>query len=191
VIVGTGTLSRDDVVEVLGRDVWRSSKNLTSMPHSGTFWIAFDEGFYFPERKSPLRSVNFTGLIIVMADEDEDGFDRGRPLSRIAPTQEIADAVVRHLLDIEEAAGRYIVPVHCMQGAYRSGAVVQWLVSDFGIQEDKTSRRLLNSPTSLTYNKAFLRMLKTAADRLANPVMADRIRRHRALSGLAEEHQLM
>ena len=177
----TGTLSWDDAREVINHDVWRASINLPSRLGAGAFWIGFDEGDKYKPRLSPLRRVYFPGIIVTMADEDEDGLDKGRKLSEIAPPQEIADAIVSHLLELEEASGRYVVPVHCYQGAYRSGAVVQWMVSDLRVPEDKTSRRLIESPKKPTYNKAFLRMLRTAADKLASPSMAARIARNRAL----------
>ena len=181
-IVGTGTMSQSDAFSALHENVWHASKNLPSVPHGGVFWIGFDEGDLYRSRQSPLRRLDFHGLIVTMADEDEDGIDKHRERSPLAPTQEIADAIVSRLLDLEQAQGRYIVPLHCVQGAYRSGAVVEWMVRDLGVQEDKTSRRVIQSPRQPTFNKAFLRMLTTASDRLAPPSMRAKILRNRQLS---------
>jgi hypothetical protein len=56
------------------------------------------------------------------------------------------------------------------------------MVRDLGVQEDKTSRRVIQSPRQPTFNKAFLRMLTTASDRLAPPSMRAKILRNRQLS---------
>jgi len=193
-IILTGTMSRHDAENMIFDGKWTACQSFRSAPSDKMLWIGFDEGESYPTRLSPIRTKSFSrmidsgrhsGIYVIMADYDPEGRDRGLAPDIFPPTQEVAEGVVRFLIDADVSGENIAVAVHCFAGVYRSGAVVQLLRDDFGVAEDPSSRRLIENRKELTYNRYFYRLMSEAMSKLAFGKTRDRmvfLRRKRGVS---------
>lgn len=136
--------------------------------HLTTAWVGFDT---CEHDRSPLRDIAVGQRLVVRCiDWDVDGRHSpahvGYALPVDAPTLDHAREIVRFVLALHNAPGKYRLAVHCHAGLFRSGAVAEWVRSDLGAFEPPTSNRLVDvigeTPEQRTFNAGLLRMLREA-----------------------------
>lgn len=111
-----------------------------------------------------LLNVHDVGCDQASADE----YDLERALaSNVSPKPAHAESIVDFVLGLHRDRNAWRLFVHCHGGQYRSGAVAEWLVTEFSIPESSASCRLQALGIGLplktrTYNATILRLLREA-----------------------------